>query len=209
MKQQQALRARGPYKKSAGTRRAIIRAAIDTLITAGYHNFSLRKVASQAGVSIGNLQHHFESKEKLIAVMLDDVISGYLDEFRRLISTTDDPREQLKLIVFHVAEDLGTKETTMFFPELWSLANHNPDVEDFTHQMYGKYRDIYIGIIRSINPTLSDEQADRAALFFAASLEGHTMFVGYRKADNRQISAIADIAFQSFLNIIETGSIPE
>lgn len=209
MKQQEPLRVRGPYKKSAATRRAIVNASIDSLIEAGYYNFSLRKVALKAGVSIGNLQHHFVSKENLIAIMLDDVISGYIDEFRRLISTTDDPREQLKLIVSHVVEDLGTKETTMFFPELWSLANHNQDVEDFTQQMYGKYRDIFVGIIRSINPALSDEQADRAALFFVASLEGHTMFIGYQKVDNRQISAITEIAFRSFLHIVETGSIPE
>lgn len=208
MKQKEIPRPRGPYKKSAETRAAIIRGAIDLLVEEGYHNFSLRKVAVRAGVSIGNLQHHFESKEKLIAVMLDDVISGYLEEFQGLIRTTESPKEQLRSVIKRVVEDLGTKETTMFFPELWSLGNHEPAVGDFMHEMYGKYRDIYKEIIPEINPRLSDEQVERAALFIASSLEGHTMFVGYGKSDNHQLNAVADMAYRNFLHMIESGSIP-
>ena len=208
MKQQPVAYARGPYKKSAETRAAIIQAAIDLLIEEGYHNFSLRKVAMRAGVSIGNLQHHFTSKVNLIALMLDDVISGYLDEFENLISTADSPKEQLYRVVQRVVEDLGTKETTMFFPELWSLANHDDAVRDMMHHMYGRYQQIYHRIIRAINPALTEQQIERAGLFFVSSLEGHTMFIGYGKPANDQIKAITEIAYTSFLKIIESESIP-
>lgn len=209
MKPQQIRHPRGPYKKSAETRASIVRGAIDSLIEEGYHNFSLRKVALRAGVSIGNLQHHFVSKENLIAEMLDDVISGYLEEFTGLISKTESPQEQLRSVIKRVVDDLTTKETTMFFPELWSLANHEPGVNDLMVAMYRKYQDIYHEIIKRINPELSKRQIEKAGLFFAASLEGHTMFIGHGKSATRDSKAVAEMAYASFLHIIESGAIPE
>jgi hypothetical protein len=35
------------------------------------------------------------------------------------------------------------------------------------------------------------------------------MFIGYGKVANHQIDAISEIAYQSFLHIIESGAIPE
>lgn len=209
MKQEQSQYSRGRYKKSIASRSRIIQAAIDVLVQEGYHSFSLRKVAVSAEVSIGNLQHHYSSKEILIGEMLDYVISGYLEEFENLIEETESPKEQLRNIIERVVEDLKTKETTIFFPELWSLANHEPDVERLMVHMYAQYQNIYHGIIKRINPELSTSQIEKAGLFFAASLEGHTMFVGHNKSATHQNGAIAEIAYQSFLHIIETGAIPE
>ena len=209
VRQQPVPQVRGPYKKSAETRAAIVQAAIDLLIEGGYQHFSLRKVALRAGVSIGNLQHHFTSKENLISQMLDVVITGYLEEFENLISASDSPKEQLRSVVKQVVEDLGTRETTMFFPELWSLANHDPAALDSMHAMYGRYQEIYHRIIKAINPGLSERQIKRAGLFFVSALEGHTMFIGHGKPANDQIDAITEIAYSSFLRIIETGEIPD
>jgi len=208
MKQRQVTRPRGPYRKSAETRAAIIHATIDLLIEEGYYNLSIRKVASRARVSAGNVQHHFTSKENLISQMLDTVINAYLEEFESLIRTADSPREQLRRVVFQVVEDLGTRETTVFFPELWSLANHEPDVSKLMHAMYAKYQAVYHTIIKRINPALSETQVERAGLFFVYTLEGHTMFIGNGKPANHQIHAIADLSYKSFLRIIESGNIP-
>jgi AcrR family transcriptional regulator len=209
LKQHQNKYSRGRYKSGVATRSKIVEAAINLLVEQGYHSFSLRKVAMKAGVSIGNLQHHFRSKENLIAEMLDDVISGYLEEFEKLIHSTDSPRDQLRTVVRRVVEDLKTRETTVFFPELWSLANHEPGVDKLMVSMYGKYQNIYHDIIRRINPELSESQIEKAGLFFAASLEGHTMFVGHNKSATHHNDAIAEIAYNSFLHIIESSAIPE
>ena len=208
MKHQALANSRGPYKKSAEARQTIIQAAIEQLIEEGYREFSLRKIARRAGVSIGRVQHHFPNKEILLSMMLDDVISAYLEAFDSLIEEFEPPEEQLRAVVRHVVEDLGTKETTHFFPELWSLANHDPKCDQLSLTMYDKYQDVYRRIIPAINPELSAKQIETAALFFAASLEGHTMFVGYRKRYNERIDAIAEMAYRSFLNIIKTGVIP-
>jgi AcrR family transcriptional regulator len=199
---------RGPYKKSEQAKERIIAAAIEQLMEEGYRSLTFRRVARRAGVSIGNLQHHFESKEKLLAEMIDTVITGYLDEFEVMLDSEESPTEQLTSVVTAVVEDLTTRETTMFFPELWSLANHEPAVEALMTQMYGRYISIYKRIIRRINPDLKPAQVERAALFFAASLEGHTMFLGHGKYASDMHSDIAKIAVRSFLRLLEEGDIP-
>lgn len=48
-------------------RGAIVQAAIACFIDKGFHGTSMRDIAQQASVSLGNLYNHFASKEALIA----------------------------------------------------------------------------------------------------------------------------------------------
>ncbi len=61
--------------KSARARKAIIDATIKSLVEVGYSETSLSRVAKAAGFSKGALQHHFPSKEDLIAQTLDTLLS--------------------------------------------------------------------------------------------------------------------------------------
>ena len=110
-----ASRRRSP--KAQQTALSIILAAEKLLVEQGYHNFSLRKVAAAAGLTLGNLQYHFPSKDALIKAMLDNCIQHYLDNFEELRSAAgEDPEEQFKALIDNVMRDLNTKTTTMFFP---------------------------------------------------------------------------------------------
>ncbi|MEE4108075.1 MAG: TetR/AcrR family transcriptional regulator, partial [Halieaceae bacterium] len=99
VKQTARAQRRGPYKKSEQSKERIIGAAIEQLIEEGYRSLTFRRVAQRAGVSIGNLQHHFDTKEKLIAEMIDTVITGYLDEFEVMLDSDESPTQQLTSVV--------------------------------------------------------------------------------------------------------------
>jgi hypothetical protein len=75
-------------------------------------------------------------------------------------------------------------------------------------EMYENYRRVLADIIREVNPELSLQQARRLALFFSASMEGHTIFIGYRKPWKKETANIVDMASQSFLWLIRHGDIP-
>jgi len=47
------------------TRSEIIQAAHDLFIQQGYHGTSMRQIAAQAGIALGGLYNHFESKEQV------------------------------------------------------------------------------------------------------------------------------------------------
>jgi AcrR family transcriptional regulator len=200
---------RGPYRSGIIRRKAIIEAAISLLIEEGYHSFSFRKVAKKVGISVGNLQHHFSTKEELVKSMLDTVITRYLSDFEELEKTSSSPQQQLHNILQHVITDLTTKKTTLFFPELWSLANHSAHVSRSMDDMYERYRAVLKKTISKINPRLSSNQIEKLALFMSASLEGHTIFIGHNKRWSHLAEDIVEMAYQSFLHLIETEPITD
>jgi AcrR family transcriptional regulator len=195
------------YSKGEKRIKLILEAAEQLLIDSGYHNFSMRKVAAQAGVSVGNLQYYFTSKNMLLESLLDKVIQNYLDTFEAFRGQYE-PKEQFIKIIKTVIKDIKTKHTTMFFSELWSMANHEKHISKIMDRMYGKYRTIVADVIREINPSLSQCQAQRLSIFITASLEGHTIFIGYKKPWTKEADNIIDISIQSFLWLIEHGVIP-
>jgi AcrR family transcriptional regulator len=196
------------YSKGEKRIMLILEAAEQLLIDSGYHNFSMRKVATKAGVSVGNLQYYFPSKDKLLESLLDKVIQNYLDTFEQFKGQYA-PKELLIKIIKAVMKDIKNKHTTVFFPELWSMANHDKHISNIMDEMYGKYRAIVAEVIREINPNLSECQAQRLTIFMTASLEGHTIFIGYKKPWAKEADNMLDISIQSFLWLIEHGEIPD
>ena len=197
----------GRYKKGKDSAEKILQAATDLLIDSGYHNFSLRKVADAVGIRLGNLQYYFPSKDSLVEALLDRTIQAYVEDFEKL-RKQGTPREQFKAIVREVLTDLGTRETTLFFPELWSLSNHEDNIMRLMDGMYAKYRKVLCEVITDLNPRLSPPQVKRLALFISCSMEGHTVFIGHEKPWNAETDNIIEMATQSFLWLIESGEIP-
>ena len=198
----------GSYHKGKDKRQDVLEVAADLLIESGYHNFSMRKVADAAGIRLGNLQYYFPSKAKLVKAMLDHALSSYLDAFVE-IRRHGTPEQQFLAVIDKVVNDLNKKRTTVFFPEVWSLSNHEKGVTQAMDEMYENYRKVLAGIIGEVNPALSALQARRLALFISASIEGHTIFIGYRKPWRKETANIIHIAKQSFLWLIMQGDIPE
>ena len=198
----------GAYKKGKDKRNQILDVARDLLIDEGYHNLSLRKVAEKAGIRVGNLQYYFPAKSDLVKAMLDHVIDDYLQDFED-IRGSGTPEEQFIAVIEDVITDLNTRKTTVFFPELWSLSNHEKGITRSMDNMYQRYREVLAGIIAEINPELSTSQCRRLALFFSSSIEGHTIFIGYRKPWRAETANIVSLATQSFLWLIKHGQVPE
>lgn len=195
------------FDKGKKRKSFIIEQAISLLINQGYYNFSMRNVAQQADISLGSLQYYFPSKKLLIATILDTTIQMYLDNFDR-IRHSGNPIEQLHAIVEFVMLDLQLKSSTYLFPELWSMANHDKAVRLAVDVMYEKYRVILTATISDINNDLSVKQAKKIALFISSSIEGHTMFIGYKKSHTSEVNHLIKIACQSFIFLIEKGDIP-
>ena len=183
-------------------------AAHRVLVTAGYANFSMRRVATEAGVSVGNLQYYFPTKDALTAALLDNVIEDYLLDFDAMRSTGT-PGEQFERIIRAVFEDLRSPDTTRFFPELWSLSNHEPQLTARVDAMYARYRAVLAELVIGINPRIGEQQAAQLAVFFSSSIEGHTMFVGHEKPMEQEIDVYISMAIDSFLHLILTAGEPQ
>jgi AcrR family transcriptional regulator len=62
---------RGPYAKTAATRKAILEAALEVFGETGYHKGSLREIAARIGISEAGVLHHFPSKRALLLATLE------------------------------------------------------------------------------------------------------------------------------------------
>lgn len=200
---------RGPYKAGLERQKQILEAARKLLIDEGYHNFSIRKVAKKVGISPGNLQHHFATREELVSAMLDEVISVYILQLGELRNKAPGPKDCLKSVIEFVTRDLQTRDTTVFFPEIWSLSNHDAYVDGLMQNMYEVYRKIYQDITLEINPSLSEKQCQLIALFISSIIEGHTMFIGFKKSYNQDCEDVIIMIYDTAIQLIESGNIPD
>lgn len=181
----------------------ILEAARQVFMNDGYANFTMRKVAARAGISVGNLNYYYRSKEDLLRDMLDYVISHYVEEFEnRRRQAGRSAEKQLEAIAEFIVEDLSRTTTTVFFPELWALANHDAYAAALMEELYVKGRQPFNDLIPLINPDIPKREREEMALFMSAAIEGLTMFVGNAKPWADNIDGIKKIVSRAFLGLI-------
>jgi AcrR family transcriptional regulator len=59
-------------EKSERSRRAVLEAALRLFASQGYRATTMREIADQAGVSTGNVYHHFPDKETIFRELIDE-----------------------------------------------------------------------------------------------------------------------------------------
>ncbi len=181
----------------------ILHAARDILIEEGYHNLSMRKIAARCGITVGNLSYYYSSKQALLHDLLDAVIQGYIEDFDEIMADASlSHEEQFEAILRFIMEDLTTKETTHFFPELWALANHDPVAAQGMEYVYAKERATFVELIGRINPDLPPEDREIVALFISASIEGMTVFIGHERAWRHRAAQTINLATRHFLDLV-------
>lgn len=209
MQEKKSLRhARSPtYKKGLVRIEAILEAAKDVLIIQGYKKMSLRQIAIQAGITVGNLTYYYPSKEALLKDLIEKILSGYLVEIDRIVKASGDLAEdRFVAVVEYLIEDLNTQQTTGFFPELWALSNHDEHAAEMMEAMYVAERLAINKLIQAVKPSLKAKQTTQLALFISCSIEGMTMFVGAGKKQQTSLKAMKKMACKSFLQLIkQTG----
>ena len=204
LRRRQSLNRPGTATQQKGLSRliSILDAARDIFMDEGYSSLSMRKVASRAKISIGNLNYYYRTKEDLLRDLIDYVITPYLEEFDRAREQAGDaPEKQMKAVLEFWIEDLGTPETTGFFPECWALANHNPFVAELMDEMYSKAREALIELLPQINPSLTRKEVEQLALYMCASMEGLTIFAGHEKPWHSQLSSLKKLSVNHFMDI--------
>jgi len=72
--------------RSAATVAAIFEAAIQVLLTDGYHGLTTTRVAARAGVSVGTMYQYFPHRQALLYAVLED----YLEEVVRALQEASD-----------------------------------------------------------------------------------------------------------------------
>ncbi|ODU20860.1 MAG: TetR family transcriptional regulator [Sphingomonas sp. SCN 67-18] len=195
----------GGYARGQDGVEQILRAALSLLVEQGSKALTLRRIAAECGMNVGNLNYYFRSKDDLIRELLDAVISSYQDSFDAIMHEPGaDAEARLGKLVRLILEDITTKKTTRFFPELWAMSSHDPFVQERMEELYRQARVSLNELIAEINPALPEEERETLALFMSASMEGQTVFAGYEKPWMPRMPWLEQIAITSFVHLART-----
>jgi AcrR family transcriptional regulator len=189
----------------ANRREAILDAAKVLMAEEGAAAVTMRGVARAAGIAPGHLSYYFPNLDALLEALIAQVITSYIETFDRLrAETREDPVAGLRSVLEYVLEDLATRETTKFFPELWVLANHEDSARTRMCELYDRYLHVLESLIAEIRPDLQEERITELALYICAAIEGQTVFIGHERPYAAHRQALKKIAVQTLLHTVQS-----
>jgi AcrR family transcriptional regulator len=122
-------RRRTQRERRDAMRARVLDATIACLVERGYAHTSTRHIARKAGVTVGAVQHHYESKAELLAAALQQLGDRMADEFLAQDPPAGDPEERFATLLDH----LWTVHRSPLFDaglELWVAARTDPELRD-------------------------------------------------------------------------------
>ncbi|MDA5195056.1 TetR/AcrR family transcriptional regulator [Govanella unica] len=195
----------GTYARGLETVEQILRAALQIMVDEGYRALTLRRIAEVCNMKVGNVTYYFPNKDLLVREMIDSVLNSYEEVFDSILNDLSrSPEERLKSVIRLILDDIQTKKTTNFFPELWALSNYDAVLAERVDNVYRRARGVLNQLIPLINPRLSEGEREVVALYISASLEGTTIFAGYNKPWAHQMPQIENIAIKALVDMVRS-----
>ncbi len=146
---------------------------LDLLVAEGYEGISIRRVATAAGVSIGAVQHHFATKDALLAAAMDRVSQQFQERLERRIAPGAGPAEWLRA----VADELvSTGEERRPASVIWLVrmaraAVHEPTAEVHRRE-WQQVEDLLAQLVAAARPDLAEQVVRDEATVLLALLDG-------------------------------------
>ena len=195
----------GVYSRGSDTVDAILKAALHVLVDEGASAFTLRRIAAECGMKVGNVSRHFPRKEMLVQVLLDELLSPTVGEARVSLTNQGLPAEEaLALVIGGTLDETKTKKMTHLFTELWAMANHNQFVAERVEMVTQYMHNLMASYVAELNPALSPEEVDIVTLFINTSIEGSTILAGYGKPWEAKMPQLKAFAVKSLINLAKT-----
>lgn len=194
-------------QKGARTVRAILRASREVFTRDGHGGLTMRKVAEEAGVAVGNVSYYFGSKRDLINATLHEELADYVEaHIRQFEAGRDSPTEIiLNVIEFYVA---NARASHRFFFQMWGFAASDEDAKKMIRELYRPIGRFIYFLVSAANPSLDDRAVRRVVLQLFSLEEGVKLFLGMGPDDDPALlNAERDIR-ELALRIIEGDPSP-
>ena len=195
MKTQQAERPQVTEKvtgsKGQMRRQQIINVAKQTLIEGGPNSLVLRDVADQVGITHGNLQYYFPTKNDLLIAIFDQAVEKYTESMKIAVSETSTRKGRLDAIIDAGIAELKSPETALW-RMMMSLADHNPDMASILKKENDLYEQVVAEELKLIAPDLSIQRRRHIARIIHAILDGLGIQYSYEDAEGPEMRALAN-----------------
>jgi AcrR family transcriptional regulator len=128
-------------------RTAILRIAVECMASSGYDTLRLRDVASAAGVSIGLLQHYFETRDGLVAEAFRQASEDLLGEWAAAMAADSGPWERLDALVSQLANREDIRTHCLVWVQFATAAAWHPEMRAGFSEIYDKWYGLVLAAV--------------------------------------------------------------
>ncbi|MEM8772667.1 MAG: TetR/AcrR family transcriptional regulator [Pseudomonadota bacterium] len=179
----------GKTAKSSETIQRILAASMRVFITSGHEGLSLRKVAEEAGMAVGNLNYHFPTKKSLLNATLVERLAEYVDD--HLDEIGDEPAAPMEILLSIVTYYARNAQTShRFFYQMWGYAGSSDEARQLVRSLYQPIGRFIYYLVQAANPDLDDINVRRVVLQIFSLEEGYKLFIGLGPEDDRALKSI-------------------
>ncbi|MCZ4280689.1 TetR/AcrR family transcriptional regulator [Kiloniella laminariae] len=114
-------------KSTSRRRQLIVETAIKCFAEKGFHQTSMRDLAKSAGISLGNVYNHFDSKTALVKEIANLEAQEFL-EFQAVLEKNKDPVKALDRFLKIYLEACSEPDYALLAAEILSEGLRNPEV---------------------------------------------------------------------------------
>lgn len=189
----------GRSAKAAMTIGQILSAGHRVFIRDGHAGLSLRKVADEAGVAVGNVNYYFETKRALIEAILCEALADYIEEhIKQFEAGRDSPLDiLLNVVTFYVS---NARASHALFFHMWGFAASGPEAKDLIRKLYRPIGRFIYFLVRAARPEASESRVREIVLQLFSLEEGVKLFIGMGPEDNAALATaerhIRDLALR-------------
>jgi len=179
--------AAGRSAKAAATIADILAAGHRVFIRDGHAGLSLRKVAVEAGVAVGNVSYYFESKRALIEAVLCEALADYIEEhITHFEADRQSPLEiLLDVVTFYVS---NARTTHSLFFHMWGFAASDAAAKELIRRLYRPIGRFIYFLVRAARPEASETRVREIVLQLFSLEEGVKLFIGMGPDDNAALA---------------------
>jgi TetR/AcrR family transcriptional repressor of bet genes len=160
----------GPKASEEARRKQILRAAYDVASRKGLAGLTVRSVAAKADLSTGLVLFHFESKEQLVAALLDYVLATttVLHLTQDILAIRSPLDRLLALLVREMNRLSAEPRRIRLFFDFWGKGFTHPRTRMKMQAELGRYREAFRPIAAEVLSAETDRFADVTAEGLAA-----------------------------------------
>lgn len=157
-------------------RQALVDAAIESLKRHGHEGLSVRRIATQAGVSIGLINHHFPNKNQLIAAAYRHFNMQLIDGLIQCVARAPAaPRARLSAFFKATfAPPNLDRDVLAVWVVFWGMYHHSPEIQAVHRETYGGFVELVRGMLTELAKQAQGKRFNPrlAAIGLTAMLDG-------------------------------------
>jgi AcrR family transcriptional regulator len=193
------------YQTGRETREAIVTAAATVLVECGHAEFTLKRVADEVGISVGNLNYHFPVRDALLETLIDRTLGEYSRRFSDwMTGRVGSEKKVLGDLLEWVIDDATTPRYTHLFRELWAMSLHSRRIAKALDHFYDRSIEDVVELIHLSN--LDSKRRDLRCIveLICVMSEGFMAVFGHRQFSASSLKEVKRLARRSIEGLVDS-----